>query len=464
MKQIKIMMFSKRKIKRNLIIIATSFLSIYLLISMYFFNHFFLHTEINGMNVSLKNYDKLSDIINDYIRNYELKLIERDGETEVITNQDINLRHNNASIISQAKHLQNPFLWIGSLWRNNRFYIKELFQYDRAVLDNKINQLKCLNKKFTEPRNVDFIYTNGSYKIVKEIDGNKINKTRFTNIVNQYISEGRRNLDLSLTHCYEEPIYKVGSKKTLITKNRLNQYVSAKIIYRFGNASEQLNGTLLHQWLRVDENLDVTISKEDIRNYIRALGKKYDTVGIKREFQTSTGKTVELQGGLYGWKIDQNAETQALYKNINQAEVIEKEPIYLQKAFSREGNEIGSTYIEINITRQHLWFYKDGTLITQGAVVTGNPNRGNATVLGAYMVNYKQKNATLTGADYEAKVTYWIPFFGNIGLHDATWRHRFGGEIYLTRGSHGCVNAPFYLVKTIFKYIEEGTPVIIYEE
>jgi lipoprotein-anchoring transpeptidase ErfK/SrfK len=97
-------------------------------------------------------------------------------------------------------------------------------------------------------------------------------------------------------------------------------------------------------------------------------------------------------------------------------------------------------------------------------VVTGNPNRGNATEVGIYMLNYKQYGSTLRGHNYEADVTYWMPFNGNVGIHDASWRHSFGGNIYKSNGTHGCVNAPLYLAKKIFENIESGTPVICYEE
>lgn len=80
------------------------------------------------------------------------------------------------------------------------------------------------------------------------------------------------------------------------------------------------------------------------------------------------------------------------------------------------------------------------------------------------MLNYKQENAILRGENYESKVTFWMPFNGNIGIHDASWRYSFGGEIYKGNGSHGCVNAPKYLAKTIFENIEDGTPIICYIE
>lgn len=464
MKQIKIMMISKRKIRRNFLIFMTSAIGIYLIISLYFNNHFFFHTEINGNNVSLKARDDVSYIFSNFIKDYKLQLLERNGETEVITSQDIGMQYNGNISIKQINHQQNPFLWVSSLFNRNVYYINELYDYNKALLDNKIKSLKCITGKIIEPQNVSFKYTQGSYEIVKEIPGNRIDEARFLKVTNKYISEGRPNLDLHTMRCYTNPSYTVNSEKTFRTQSLLNRYVSARITYKFGTATEQLDGTILNQWLSVDENLEVLISLEEVSNYIKELSKKYDTVGIKREFQTTTGKKVELKGGLYGWKIDLVSETEALYNNIKNADVIEKEPIYLQKAFSREGNEIGNTYVEINISKQHVWFYKDGKLIVQGSVVTGNPNRGNATVLGAYMLNYKQKGATLSGPGYEAKVTYWMPFYGNIGLHDASWRYRFGGEIYQSRGTHGCVNAPLYLAKTIFENIEAGTPIIVYKE
>ena len=464
MKQIKIMMLSKRKIKRKLFIFLTSIAVIYILISLYFVNHFYFNTEINGINVSLEAHDDISIIVSKFIKDYELQLLERNRETEIITSQDIEMHYNKNNSLLQVINMQNPFLWIGSALKSNRYYIKELYDYNKLLLASKINQLKCINGKITEPHNVDFRYSNGSYEIVKEINGNKINKAHFAKVINKYISEGRSILDLNITQCYEKPKYTISSEKTSRTKNQLNKYISAKITYRFGSTTEYLDSTAINQWLKIDENLEVTISKEEVAKYINLLSKKYNTVGIIREFQASTGKKVELKGGLYGWKIDQDSEIEALIGNIKQGGVIDKEPFYLQKAFSREGNEIGNTYVEINISKQYLWFYKDGKLVARGSVVTGNPNRGNDTVLGVYMINYKQKEATLTGPGYEAKITYWMPFFGNIGLHDASWRYRFGGEIYKTNGSHGCVNAPFHLAKTIFENIEEGTPVIVYYE
>jgi len=278
------------------------------------------------------------------------------------------------------------------------------------------------------------------------------------------ILKGEKTLDLNEEYCYENPEYTLNSLKTLQTKNLLNTYVSTNITYKFGSEYELLDGNIINEWLSVDENLEVVINKTAVMKYVNELSKKYDTVGITRNFKTSINKTVDVKGGLYGWKINQEAETKAIIENIKFGEVSKKEPIYTQKALSRDDDEIGNTYVEINITKQHLWFYKDGKLITQGSVVTGNPGKGHSTVTGTYMLNYKQKDAILAGPGYEVEVNYWMPFYGNMGIHDAIWRNSFGGEIYKRRGTHGCVNAPLYLAKIIFENIEEGIPIICYEE
>ena len=49
------------------------------------------------------------------------------------------------------------------------------------------------------------------------------------------------------------------------------------------------------------------------------------------------------------------------------------------------------------------------------------------------------------------------------GLHDAPWRGGFGGNIYFTGGSHGCLNLPPAIATKLFDNVQHGTPVVVYE-
>ncbi len=448
----------------RVIIVLASIVLIYILISVYFANHFFFNTKINGADVSLKAYGKAGNTIRSYIKDYKLQLIEREGETEEIIGQDIGIEYNEGNSISKIYRIRSPFKWIISLFEEQKYYVNDLFVFNKENLENSINQLNCLNKAVTEPQNVSFKYLNGYYEAVKEVYGNKINKDKLKTAVEKSISEGETKLDLDEKLCYDNPKYTLSSHKTVETMNLLNKYIKTDITYIFENEKEKLDASTINKWLSVDENLDVIISEIAAMKYVRDLSRKYDTVGITRNFKSSPGKIVKVEGGLYGFKINREAEVKALLNNIRQGEVLEKEPIYTQKALARGEGEIGKTYVEINITRQYLWFYKNGRVIAQGSVITGNVSKGYSTVTGTFMLNYKQKGAILEGPGYSTYITYWMPFFGNTGIHEATWRYNFGGDIYKTYGSHGCVNTPTYLAKTIFDNIEEGTPIICYEE
>ncbi|KGK85813.1 peptidoglycan binding domain-containing protein [Clostridium sp. HMP27] len=464
MKNINIKKLFKSKRTGNIMILIFSILLVYSLISLYFTKHFFFNTVINGVDVSLKSHSDADDIIKGYVKDYKLQLIERKDEIEEIKGKDIGIKYNEKNSISKVYYNQSSFKWIVSVLKDEKYYLDDLFVFNKDDLENKINELNCLNKEIIEPQNVSFKYSKNSYEVIEEVYGNKINKDKLKADIEMSILKGETKLDLNENLCYENPKYTLKSDKTFETKSLLDKYVQSKITYIFGDENEILDGNIISQWLSVNENLEAVINENAVTEYVLGMSKKYDTVGVTRNFKTSTGKVVEVKGGIYGWKINPYAETKAVLETIKLGIAVEREPIYGQKAVSRDKNDIGSTYVEINITRQHLWFYKNGRLITQGAVVTGNPNRGNSTKLGTYMLNYKQKGSTLRGQNYEAEVTYWMPFYGNIGIHDASWRYSFGGQIYKRNGTHGCVNAPLYLAKTIFENIEEGTPIICYEE
>ena len=100
-------------------------------------------------------------------------------------------------------------------------------------------------------------------------------------------------------------------------------------------------------------------------------------------------------------------------------------------------------------------------------VVTGNPNKGNATPPGVYSLTYKARNATLRGErrpdgtySYETPVKYWMPFNGGIGFHDASWQPTFGGSRYKSHGSHGCVNLPPSVAPKMYELVYKDVPVV----
>ena len=191
----------------------------------------------------------------------------------------------------------------------------------------------------------------------------------------------------------------------------------------------------------------------------------HNTYGRNRTFTCSTGKKATVSGGDYGWLMDREKETDSLIRLIQKGAKKKKQPTYLQTAASHGTPDWGNTYVEINLSQQHLWYYKNKKLIIDSDFVSGNISKGYNTPQGVYSIMYLERNAILgarSNADYRTPVSYWMPFNGGIGMHDATWRSKFGGSIYLTNGSHGCINLPKAVAATIFANISSKTPVICY--
>ena len=118
--------------------------------------------------------------------------------------------------------------------------------------------------------------------------------------------------------------------------------------------------------------------------------------------------------------------------------------------------------MEIDLSAQKLWLYKNGERIITTSFVSGSVAEGHRTPTGIYSIYSKQTDRYLTGADYRSFVNYWMPFLGGYGLHDANWRSSFGGTIYYYDGSHGCVNLPSSAAKKIYNNVSVGTKVILY--
>ena len=55
-----------------------------------------------------------------------------------------------------------------------------------------------------------------------------------------------------------------------------------------------------------------------------------------------------------------------------------------------------------------------------------------------------------------------MPFNGGLGMHDATWRSKFGGTIYKNSGSHGCINMPKNNAKKTYETIETNYPIVVH--
>lgn len=430
----------------------------------YFSGHFYLGSQINGLKCSGKSVEEVESHIEEEIASYTLTLKERDGKTESIVASQMNMQYVDDGKIQELKDQQNPFTWFLSFAHKSDYTMSATTTYDKDMLFAAIDALEAFQEaNITQPADAYLGDADGGYEIVPEVLGNALDKEKVKELIVGAIDAGKTEIDFEEADSYLKPSVYSDDENLIKQRDQSNQYLGVTVTFDFADRQEVVNKDVIKDWLTTSENGDVTMDEEKVKEYVVAMAKKYDTFGYPRQFTTSYGQTITVSGGDYGWLIARNDTTQKLIEAIKSGQSQTMEPEYTYRGYRREADDIGKTYVEINLTAQHMWFYKDGQLIVDTDVVTGDHNNGWDTHTGIYGIMYKERDATLVGEGYNSAVEYWMPFYANTGIHDASWRNSFGGDIYINDGSHGCVNTPPANAEKIYNNIEKGVPVVVYK-
>lgn len=431
----------------------------------YFTNHFLPGSLVNGLNCSYMTVEETEDLLAEQVGAYVLTVNTRNNGQESITAAQAGLAYIPDDSVKNLLLEQDRYKWFLAFNQKQKYEMTVRTTYDKEKTNEAVVSLKCMQGQNTvQPADAYIQETENGYEIVPEVEGTALNRKKTLKVIREAISAGITSVNLEESGCYEKPaVY--SDDKTLVKEcKQMNKLTDVIITYDFGDRTETVDRNVIKNWLVKNKKGNYTLDKNKVAEYVYNLGYKYDTFGCTRTFTTYDGREKTIQGGDYGWAIDQDEEVKALIAAIKSGETQVREPVYAYKGWSRNTNDIGYTYVEIDLTNQRMVFYKDGYPLVDTPVVTGNPNvAGNETPTGCYAIDAMLSPYVLRGEGYEANVTYWMPFAGNVGIHDATWRTEFGGNLYTLEGSHGCVNTPYDQAAIIYQNIGIGAPVIVYK-
>ena len=410
------------------------------------------NTTINGIDISKKNIDEVESLMEDNLKNYIFNMNINEN-TWKIKGSDIGIRTDT-----------DLYSLLTTNRKEKKLNLKYGLSYDNVKLNKVIFELGGLNGIDDEYSNPLFQYTEQGLELIKEDLGNRVNKKKLITAIGESIGNNVDHIKLDSNSNPDIVIntdYTTESVEVKEANKTISNYLESNIKYVVGKDTEIVEESTIFEFLNIDEEYNVDIDTDRVKEYIKGLSSKYDRGLPIKGFKTTKGNMVDIKSGSYGWYIAIDKEAEELIDNILSKTEISREPIYANGITNRADNLIGDTYIEIDISNQRMWLYKDGVLKVSTDIVTGTKNKTD-TPKGIYRINYKQRNATLKGTGYRTGVSYWIPFNKNIGIHDATWRNSFGGSIYNRKGSHGCINTPKDKVSEIYNNVDSGTPVIVY--
>ena len=444
-------------------------------ISYYFSNRFFEGTWINGIDCSQKTAYEVEELMKEKLSEYSIEVSSRDVAAQTIKGEDIDYKYMSTGEILQLLKKQKPYEWVKGLYEQKSYTVDENVGYNKTLLQEQLKSLNCAQaENQTEAENAYVAFQNNAFVIVPETEGSKLNIKEAYKVLNAAVEANESAIDFSNTpEVYVSAAVTKDDPELQAALEACNNYTKAIITYTFGDQTTTLDGNTIKDWLQFDEKgqliWDDNSFQQHVAEYVAQLAATYDTVGTEREFQATSGRTVYVSSSVYGWKIDQAAEAAQLSQEIQSGTQTTREPIYAQTANAYGVNDLGNTYIEVDLSEQHMYYYQDGADIFESDFVSGNMSYADRqTHAGIFTLYYKKSPDVLRGGQkgtanyYEQPVQYWMPFDGGIGFHDANWRDDFGGDIYQTSGSHGCINLPPENAAVLYDLIQYDVPIVCF--
>lgn len=449
--------------KRVLLGGAVILLLVYVIGIFVFQNRYMFGTEINGIACGGASVEELQDKVIQEAGKYQLEIVGREGATDSIFANEIMLKPVFDGGLESILKAQNAFIWPVSILTLQKYETQTVVSYDEEAFKQKVQNLVfCKKNNQRQPLNARLSeISDDGYQIIPEDEGTTIIMARLTEVLDNAVLTLQDTVDLEQNGCYLAPEIRSDDAKLVAECEKLNKLVTVKITYTFGEDIVSTTPEIISGWLAIDEE-NYTLVKENVREFVNDIARKYDTFGKRRTFVTHDGEEIDITEGTYGWWMNRGQETDELMEMVLNGESGEREPVYYATAAQYGSVDWGNNYVEIDLTKQHLYVYVDGEEQLESDFVSGNVSKGLGTPLGIYGITYKARDVSLVGQGYSSPVSYWMPFNNNVGMHDATWRKTFGGQIYLKNGSHGCINLPKDIAAQIYDLVEKNTAVIVY--
>lgn len=373
-----------------------------------------------------------------------------------------------SQLLGNPKLNQNPFLWPIQIFDKHDYKVEYKSQYDEAKLEDLIKN-SSFDKKRKESK--DAYIDEDKMEIVEEEVGNTYDLEKLKNeIITAF--ENKVKGEYKIENAYDNPQITKDDKKLQENLNQLKNIFKRQIVFDILGSKISLTGKeFLDMFDKSGDSFILDSQKS--HEYIRQLAIKYDTYNRERKFKASgIDEPITVKGGIYGWLMDVKKTNEEFIKLVEKnGEDFSLEPIYIYDALVKDLNDIGKDYVEIDISRQKIWLYKDGKMIKTDDIATGKLTvKGYETPVGVDKIWSRERDRTLTGlnedkkSSYRSFVNYWMPIgYTGVGLHDASWRKEFGGDIYKQNGSKGCINLKHDTAKAIYDNYKVGTPVVVYE-
>lgn len=434
----------------------------------YYADRFQVNTTFDSVDVSNLTLAQAREKVQNHLDQQVVDIKENGKELGQLQLKDLKSEFKFETALNNTYQNQNPNYWIMNFFNSNHhaYSSNQGVTFDDESLRQRLADMGINNEQRSVGQPVSIAYSDHQgYYLTEATQGDMIDYDKLATLIGKTIANDEHTVELNQAYREVEDDSEIKEKAEKVME-RINQVIATKITLQIAGEDVVIPEEKIQSWIQFDQSNQLVFDEEAIYDYLGELNDQYATYNKSRQFNSTYDGPVTVQPGTLGWSIDRESETQAIVNDLQSGQSVTREPVIVGTGYN-QADDIGNSYVEVSITHQHMWIYRDGQLVLETPIVTGQV--GTDTIPGAYSVWNKAENENLKGynprteKEYDVPVSYWIPFDDTgQGIHDADWQANFGGTTYLERGSLGCVNTPPWIMGEVYAAIDIGMPVIVY--
>ncbi len=430
---------------------------------------------INGVDITGMSNDEIVEVFNELAQNYSLKVLVDGKEIGTVNGNEIDLKYNSECNLEEYLETDSKKRSADSTLEDttksadealeHNIQVNNIFSYDEEKLNTAVDNIIAslgVTELTSDLVNIEYSAETG-YSLSVLADSKFIDTKEVINPIKLALEEGALSVELDSAKMYfaDNNALIEGDERIKKAEDTLNLYIGSVLNYDFKGEFMVIDAKKINSWFYLDSEFNVSVDENAVQIYTNRLAEDFTDYSGTLKFKTSYGSDVFFRTAA-SEQVDTDTLFSYLVEDVKKGTTVNRTVPYIDTNIAGSDGNFGGTYVEINLTKQHLFFYYQGNLIVDCDIVSGCVDKEYVTPRGIYKVRYKKKDAILNGVEYTTPVDYWMPFNGGIGMHDADWRVDFGGSIYLYDGSHGCINMPEDAVAKVFEYAYPGMTVVVY--
>ena len=358
----------------------------------YYAEKFQANTTFGSVDISNLTLEEAKQKISDDLSQKEITLTENGQELGKFTLAQLNGQINADEVLTAAYQAQDPSQWLAGYFSSVEYdnLLMNNVKIDDTALTEALATIGLNNSERTASTDAYIEYTDArGYYVEPETVGNQLDLDLVKQMVVEGLQSGQTTVELNTA--YLQPEITSESEKITTYMDQINSYIETKINLEIAGDTVTIPKEEIIKWIYFDQGNQIVVDQALVQEYVSTLNDKYATFNKPREFASTLSGTVTVQPGTLGWSIDSESEAAQIAADLAEGQEVTRTPAIVGSGYSTDGtNDIGSTYVEVDIANQMMFVYVDGTQVISTPVVTGRT--GTDTVPGAYAVWNKEKD------------------------------------------------------------------------